>query len=232
VTFWAYMLHCRGGVFYTGHADDLDQRVAQHKSGLIPGFTRNLRPVELVWCQEFQTRDDAFRAEFKIKGWSKKRKLALIRGDWGQISRLAKSKNGASTSSARAVLEVSETVLAAMTTQAAVAHPLEACGILFGSAQGIAHALPCANVHPDPARRFEIDPAALIAAHKAARAGGPAVAGYYHSHPSGRAEPSTTDCTCAAADGMVWAIVAGRAVGFWRDSPGGFEPLSYKIVPG
>jgi predicted GIY-YIG superfamily endonuclease len=95
------MLHCRGGAFYVGHTDDLDARISQHQSGLIPGFTRTYAPVTLVWSQEFASRTEALEAERRIKGWSRAKKLALIRDDWVLISALAKNKNGPSTSSGR-----------------------------------------------------------------------------------------------------------------------------------
>ena len=227
MSFWAYMLHCRGGYFYTGHTDDLERRMAQHHSGAFPGFSRNHLPVELAWSDWFATREEAQRAEKRIKGWSRAKKLALIRGDWSSISRLAKSKSSPSTSSGQSGLEVALKALEFIRSEASRAHPDEACGILFGSADRIDRAVAAPNVHPDPARRFEIDPAALIAAHKAARGGGAAVAGYWHSHPDGAAEPSATDIALAAGDGRVWAIVAGDAVTFWRAGPGRFEPLSY-----
>ena len=104
MTFWAYMLHCRGGAFYVGHTDDLDRRVGDHQSGLIPGFTADHLPVEHVWSQEFSTRDEAKAAEKQIKGWSRAKKLALIRGDWERISALAKSKDSPSTSSGKSGL--------------------------------------------------------------------------------------------------------------------------------
>ncbi len=97
--FWAYMLHCRGGAFYTGHADNLPRRIAQHESGSIEGFTADRLPVLLVWSQEFSTRFEALEAERRIKGWSRAKKMALIRGDWDRISALAKGKDGPSTSS-------------------------------------------------------------------------------------------------------------------------------------
>ena len=93
------MLHCRGGYFYTGHTDDLERRIAQHTTGSVPGFTADHLPAELVWSQDFTTRDEAKAAEKQIKGWSRAKKLALIRGDWGRISVLAKKKDSPSTSS-------------------------------------------------------------------------------------------------------------------------------------
>lgn len=120
-----------------------------------------------------------------------------------------------------------ETLLA----EALRAAPRECCGLLFGTENRIETALPARNVHPSPRTHFEIDPAALIAAHRAAREGGPQVIGYWHSHPAGVAAPSDVDRASASHDGRVWAIVAGEAVTFWRDGESGFEALSYAPHP-
>lgn len=130
------------------------------------------------------------------------------------------------------ILEVTSGAIATLLAEAARAHPLECCGLLLGEGAWIERAVPAANVHPDPARHFEIDPAALIAAHRAARAGRPQVLGYYHSHPNGHPLPSATDCEHAGHDGAIWAIIANGEAGFWRDEAGGFERLSTRVVPG
>lgn len=122
--------------------------------------------------------------------------------------------------------------LATLLKEAQRAHPLECCGLLLGQGAVVEEVRPAPNVHPDPARHFEIDPAALIAAHKAARQGGPQVLGYYHSHPAGLAEPSATDRAQASGDGRIWAIVADGAVGMWLDLPHGFEPLPLRVAAG
>ncbi|MFV1428256.1 Mov34/MPN/PAD-1 family protein, partial [Klebsiella pneumoniae] len=88
---------------------------------------------------------------------------------------------------------------------------------------GVERASAEANVADDPTRRFEIDPAALIAALKAERGGGERVIGYWHSHPSGDATPSATDAAMAAADGKIWVIVAGDAVTVWRAGTSGLH---------
>lgn len=121
-------------------------------------------------------------------------------------------------------------IVRALVQEAARAHPFEACGLLLGRGGMIARIAPCANVAPDPARHFEIDPAALVAAHRAARQGGDAVIGCYHSHPTGIARPSATDAAMAAHDGMVWAIVAGDAIGWWMDGKDGFEALFTRLA--
>lgn len=122
--------------------------------------------------------------------------------------------------------------LATLLEEATRAHPLECCGLLLGQGARIDAARPAANVHPDPARHFEIDPAALIAAHKAARAGGAQLLGYYHSHPTGVAEPSATDRAMASGDGRIWAIAAQGMVRLWRDAPDGFQPLPLRVAQG
>jgi predicted GIY-YIG superfamily endonuclease len=101
--FWTYMLHCSDRLFYVGHTDDLERRLGQHQHGAIPGFSKERLPVHLVWAAEFSTRDEARKVELQLKGWSRLKKLALIRGDWAAISALAKGnkKERASTSSAK-----------------------------------------------------------------------------------------------------------------------------------
>ena len=95
------MLHCNGGRLYVGHTDSLERRIAQHESGAFPGFTRDYAPVQLIWSEAFGTRIEALEAERRLKGWSRAKKLALVRGDWDEISRLAKGKDKPSTSSGR-----------------------------------------------------------------------------------------------------------------------------------
>lgn len=129
-------------------------------------------------------------------------------------------------------LELARHALEAMVAEAAQAAPHEACGLLLGQSRRIEEARPAKNVALDPARHFEIDPQALIDAHRAERGGGPGLLGYYHSHPAGPPEPSATDRAQAAGDGRVWAIVASGLVRFWRDGEDGFEPLSYRLTDG
>ncbi len=123
-------------------------------------------------------------------------------------------------------------VHAALIAAARAAHPLEACGILLGEGTRIAAAVSARNIHPSPHTHFEIDPAALIAAHRAARAGGHQVLGYYHSHPHGAPAPSATDRACASGDGRIWAIIAGDDFRLWRDGDEGFTPLSFALIDG
>ena len=89
--FWTYILVCNDNSYYTGHTDDLEKRLAQHNAGEITScYTFKKRPVTLLFSQEFPTREEALSAERKIKGWSRKKKEAMIKGDWAEVSRLAK----------------------------------------------------------------------------------------------------------------------------------------------
>lgn len=127
-------------------------------------------------------------------------------------------------------LRVTSEVVERVFAHARQAAPQECCGLLFG-AEGCIDAIRQAdNVHPDPRRRFEIDPRTLIAAHREMRGGGPVLAGYYHSHPGGVARPSETDQALAARDGMIWAIVARTELSFWRAGDAGLAKLPYRIV--
>ena len=127
-------------------------------------------------------------------------------------------------------IAVTSAVLEGLLAEARAAHPLECCGLLFGADSAIFGHRPVANVHATPRTHFEIDPQALIDAHRAMRQGGPELAGYYHSHPAGAPEPSATDRALAADDGMIWAIVAGDRLEFWRAGQNGFSALSYTVL--
>jgi proteasome lid subunit RPN8/RPN11 len=125
-------------------------------------------------------------------------------------------------------LRVTRAAIERMHAEARDSAPEECCGLLLGR-EAIEEVRTAANVASDPRRQFEIDPEALIDAHRAARTGGPGIMGYYHSHPAGRAEPSATDRAMAAGDGKIWAIIGESGVTFWRDDRDGFAPLPYAV---
>jgi predicted GIY-YIG superfamily endonuclease len=89
-----YILECADGSYYTGSASDLSQRLWQHEIGALPtSYTYSRRPVKLVWTsEEVQRYSDALRYERQIKGWSRAKKQALIRGDWDEIHMVVKSE--------------------------------------------------------------------------------------------------------------------------------------------
>ncbi|MFD1786710.1 TrmH family RNA methyltransferase [Sphingomonas floccifaciens] len=101
MTFSTYILKCADGKYYTGHTDDLEARLAQHQNGEVPGWTSMRRPVELMWSEAFETREEAIAAEVQVGNWSRAKKEALFRGDWSGVSAAARkiSRSAVSTSS-------------------------------------------------------------------------------------------------------------------------------------
>ena len=93
---FVYMLRCSDKSYYVGSAtgDDLSKRVAEHQSGVYSGYTSSRRPVELVWSEHFDRITDAIAAERKIKGWSRAKKQALVKGDWRSIESLSRRRAG------------------------------------------------------------------------------------------------------------------------------------------
>ena len=77
-TYFVYILASRSGVLYIGVTNDLEHRVAQHKSKLIPGFTARYNCNRLVWYDTFTDVNDAIAAEKRIKGWRREKKVSLI----------------------------------------------------------------------------------------------------------------------------------------------------------
>ncbi len=91
--YYAYILECADGSYYTGSTSNLELRIGEHSEGMNPkSYTYSRRPVKLVWCQEFATHDEAFQAEHQVKGWSRAKKEALISGDWYGIHQIVKSE--------------------------------------------------------------------------------------------------------------------------------------------
>jgi putative endonuclease len=87
------MLRCSDGSYYVGSARlGLERRLSEHNSGVYSGYTSRRLPVELVWSEHFLNITDAIAAERQVKGWSRSKKEALVRGDYGEIRKLAKRR--------------------------------------------------------------------------------------------------------------------------------------------
>jgi putative endonuclease len=88
---YVYMLRCADGSYYVGSTrGSLADRVGQHNAGSFGGYTASRRPVVLVWQQDFQRVTDAIAAERRLKGWSRAKKEALMRGDFDLLHTLAR----------------------------------------------------------------------------------------------------------------------------------------------
>ncbi|MCM0619941.1 GIY-YIG nuclease family protein [Nocardioides bruguierae] len=80
---WTYMLRCADGAYYVGSTTDLGRRLEEHQERRGAAFTKpeKRRPVTLVWSQEFDRVEDAFRYEKQLQNWSRAKREALIAGD-------------------------------------------------------------------------------------------------------------------------------------------------------
>ena len=87
-----YILRCADGSFYTGVTRrSVEERVSEHNSGMIPGFTSKRRPVALLFSETYARVDEAIAAERRIRGWSRAKKIAYMRGDFDALSKFAKN---------------------------------------------------------------------------------------------------------------------------------------------
>jgi putative endonuclease len=96
---YVYILKCRDGSYYVGSANDLERRLHEHQTGFYGGYTSTRRPVELVWSEVFEHAAEAVVVERQIKGWSRAKKEALIRGDWPLVRTLSRRRGGKPKSS-------------------------------------------------------------------------------------------------------------------------------------
>lgn len=93
VTVFVYMLRCDDGSYYIGkyQGEDLDTRISEHNNRQYPdSYTAKRLPVTLVWSEWFSRYDEAVACERQLKGWSRAKKEALIRGDWNMVQVLSK----------------------------------------------------------------------------------------------------------------------------------------------
>ena len=76
---YTYILKCKDDSLYTGWTNDLKKRITSHNAGKGAKYTKARRPVELVYYEEFQTREEAMKREYAIKQLSRQEKEALIK---------------------------------------------------------------------------------------------------------------------------------------------------------
>ena len=90
---YVYIVECSDGSYYTGVTNDANKRIAQHNTGIHKdSYTYERRPVNLVFCQRFYDPTQAIAFEKQIKGWSRKKKKAIIDEQWDLLPELAMNK--------------------------------------------------------------------------------------------------------------------------------------------
>ena len=90
---WTYIVECADGSYYVGSTFDLERRLWEHNNdpaGAV--YTRKRRPVRLVWSAHYDSVAEAFAYEKQIQGWSRRKREALIRGDFELLPGLAERR--------------------------------------------------------------------------------------------------------------------------------------------
>lgn len=96
--FYVYILKCSDKTYYTGVTNNIELRFKQHNEGFNQSsYTYSRRPVELVFISEFKYIDQAIAFEKQVKGWSRKKKEAIIDDNWDKLKELSICKNDSST---------------------------------------------------------------------------------------------------------------------------------------
>jgi len=88
---YLYILRCSDGSYYVGSTTDLSRRIIEHQNGVGANFTSKHLPVKVVYYEEFDRIEDAFRREKQLQGWSRKKKEALIQKDKELLIKLSKN---------------------------------------------------------------------------------------------------------------------------------------------
>ena len=89
---WVYILECSDGSYYVGSTTHLQARLRQHQQGAGAAYTRNRRPVRLLWSHETETAAEAFTLEKQIQNWSRAKRQALMAGRFDLLPALARGR--------------------------------------------------------------------------------------------------------------------------------------------
>jgi len=87
-----YILKCSDSLYYTGVTSNIQNRFDQHQEGYFKScFTYRRRPVEIVFLESYFSIEQAIHFEKKIKGWSRRKKEALIEERWDDLMKYSRN---------------------------------------------------------------------------------------------------------------------------------------------
>ena len=90
--FYVYILKCSDDSFYIGVTNNINRRLLEHNGNKnLFAYTFKRKPVKLIWFEQFTTPNEAISREKKLKGWSRKKKIALINKNWTDLMKLSKN---------------------------------------------------------------------------------------------------------------------------------------------
>ena len=88
IVWYVYILECQNKDLYTGITSNITRRIEEHKQGKGGHFTKSFGVDKLVYREEYVDRQGALKREAQIKGWTRKKKLALINSDLQLLKKL------------------------------------------------------------------------------------------------------------------------------------------------
>jgi putative endonuclease len=88
--FWVYILRLSNNALYIGQTNHLEQRLKDHKNKAdrASKFSKENGDFELVYKEELHTQVESMRREKQLKGWTRAKKEALIKGDFELLKKL------------------------------------------------------------------------------------------------------------------------------------------------
>ena len=88
--YFVYIVKCSDKSYYTGITNNIERRIYEHNTSIDDSaYTHGKRPVELVFYEAFKDVNQAIAFEKQVKGWTRKKKEALIENKWDKIKELA-----------------------------------------------------------------------------------------------------------------------------------------------
>jgi len=92
-----YILECSDKSYYVGVTNNIERRLKEHQAGINPkSYTHTRRPVSLKWVSEPMPPNNAIAIEKQIKGWTRRKKQALINNNWEKLKAYSKCLNDSS----------------------------------------------------------------------------------------------------------------------------------------
>ena len=75
---YTYILKCRDNSLYTGWTNDIDKRLKAHNDGKGAKYTKSRRPVELIYDEKYETKEEAMKREYAIKHMTRRAKEMAV----------------------------------------------------------------------------------------------------------------------------------------------------------
>lgn len=85
---YLYILECKNKVLYTGVTDNLERRFIEHRSGEGGHFTKSFGAEKILYTERYLEKISVLKREKQIKGWTRKKKMALINGNFRLLKKI------------------------------------------------------------------------------------------------------------------------------------------------